>query len=80
MKYHAEGGGKRASAAQQKSARFHGLPDSEIYTTEYLYQFHLLNTTGKGDPCKKASSWRERERVPNDSNECHFPGLIFMFG
>ena len=31
-----EGGGERASAAQQKSARFHGLPDSEIYTTEYI--------------------------------------------
>ena len=32
----AEGGGELASAAQQKSARFHGLPDSEIYTTEYI--------------------------------------------
>ena len=35
MKYRAEGGGELASAAQQKSARFHGLPDSEVYTTEY---------------------------------------------
>ena len=35
-KYRAEGGGELASAAQQKSARFHGLPDSEIYTTEYI--------------------------------------------
>ena len=33
----AEGGGELASEAQQKCARFHGLPDSEIYTTEYLY-------------------------------------------
>ena len=32
-----EGRGELASAAQQKSARFHGLPDSEIYTTEYKY-------------------------------------------
>ena len=30
----AEGGGELALAAQQKSARFHLLPDSEIYTTE----------------------------------------------
>ena len=36
MKYRAEGGSELASAAQQKSARFHGLPDSEIYTTEYV--------------------------------------------
>ena len=38
MKYRAEDGGERASAAQQKSARFHGLPDSEMYTTEYYYE------------------------------------------
>ena len=36
VKYRAEGGGKHASAAQQKSAIFHWLPDSEIYTTEYI--------------------------------------------
>ena len=36
MKYRAEGGAELVSAAQQKSARFHGLPDSEIYTTEYV--------------------------------------------
>ena len=42
MKYRAEGGGERASAAQHKSARFHGLPDSEIYTTEYV---NLINNT-----------------------------------
>ena len=36
MKYRADGEGERVSSAQQKSARFHGLPDSEIYTTEYL--------------------------------------------
>ena len=28
--------GRTRVAAQQKSARFHGLPDSEIYTTEYV--------------------------------------------
>ena len=39
LKYCAEGGGERASAVQQKSARFHGLPDSEIYTTEYFSVF-----------------------------------------
>ena len=38
MKYCAEGRGELASAAQQKSARFHGLPDSEIYTTEYIFK------------------------------------------
>ena len=36
MKYCTEGGGELASVAQQKSARFHGLPDSEIYTIEYM--------------------------------------------
>ena len=36
MKYRVEGGGQLASEAQQKCARFHGLPDSEIYTTGLL--------------------------------------------
>ena len=36
MKYCAEGGGELALEAQQKGVRFHGLPDSEIYNTEYM--------------------------------------------
>ena len=47
MKYRAEGGGELASAAQQKSARFHGLPDSEIYTTEYTTEYRDAGNYGR---------------------------------
>ena len=51
----AEGGGELASAAQQKSARFHGLPDSEMYTTEYSHctpaQHSCTPHTGLSQTC-----------------------------